>query len=355
MTAWRSPEDAYDDAVLRALPVLTPGLSGLLLVLSGIDATFLAGSDRLVTVGSGLVAVVVLVGGWYAAGRWPLRPGLAHPATAAMLLLGVVVTVVQLVTTDDPTRTTLVLLLVAGSGAALLSLRWLAAFLYLTWGAWGAGAVLVGRSEEWPRYVIAMTFATVLAATVNGLLRRMVRDLAQVRAEAEARAAHDNLTGLANRLGLAMLGAQITEQARRSGDAVHCIFADVVGLNNVNETLGHDAGNDLLCSVAEQLRKVTRSTDVVARWGGDKFCVVGPGPGMPPVELERRLRDSLLTDLSVSDETPVPWITAGGAMLAPWDSGTLDTLLGKADHEMFLRRALRRENPPTAPRRASAE
>jgi hypothetical protein len=41
-------------------------------------------------------------------------------------------------------------------------------------------------------------------------------------------------------------------------------------------------------------------------------------------------------------------VSAGGAMLAPWDSGTLDTLLGKADQEMYLRRAVRREGSPDA-------
>jgi hypothetical protein len=59
--------------------------------------------------------------------------------------------------------------------------------------------------------------------------------------------------------------------------------------------------------------------------------------------------------------TPVPpevWpvlVSAGGAMLAPWDSGTLETLLGKADQEMHLRRSLRREASPATRRSASAD
>lgn len=355
VTTSSAPDEAYDEVVLRAVPWMTSGFAVTLFVLAAINAMFLSGPERLVTAGAAAAAAVVLTAGWFGVQRWVPGPTMAHPVTAAVLLLAVVVSVIQLVVTDDPVHTMLVLLLVAGSGAALLSLRWLAATLYLTWGAWGAGAVFVGHSEEWPRYIVAMTFATGLAAAINAALRRMVRELAHVRAAADASAVRDNLTGLANRQGLAMLGAQITEHARRTGDAVHCIFVDIIGLSTVNEVLGHDAGNELLCAVAESLRKVTRSTDVVARWGGDQFCVVGPGPGMPPAELEKRVRDSLLMDATVPREAWTPWVSAGGAMLAPWDSGTLDTLLGKADHEMFLRRALRRETPGPAPRRASAE
>ena len=91
---------------------------------------------------------------------------------------------------------------------------------------------------------------------------------------------------------------------------------------------------------------------MVARWGGDEFCVVGPGPGHGPLELERRVRETVsLQPPGARVDSGIRKVSAGGAMLAPWDAGSLDTLLGKADQEMYLRRALRREGP-VAPRRA---
>lgn len=351
----RTADETYDDIVRRGAPWLALGLAVLHVCLTAINATFLTGTERLVAVSATATAAVVFAIASVVLRRWPPGPALAHPVTASMVFAVVVVSVIQLVATEDPGQTSHVLLAVAGSGVALLSVRWLAAVLYLTWGAWGAGAVLVGGTDEWPRLVVAMTIATVLAATVNLLLRRVVRELAEVGAAAEASAVRDQLTGLSNRRGLAMVGTQITEHARRTGDAVHCIFVDVVGLDILSERLGTEARDDVLCSAAEGLRLVTRSTDVVARWTGDGFCVVGPGPGMPPVELERRLRDVMLLDPAAPHDVWSPRVSAGGAMLAPWDSGTLDTLLGKADHEMFLRRALRREAPGPAPRPASAE
>jgi diguanylate cyclase (GGDEF)-like protein len=190
---------------------------------------------------------------------------------------------------------------------------------------------------------------------VNHSRRTNVRELADLRAAAEAAAVRDHLTGVANRRGLAMVGSQMVEQARRQGDAVHCIFVDIDGLKRVNDALGPAVGDVVIVAVAEALRSATRGTDIVARWGGDEFCVVGPGPGMAPLELERRVRDGVVLASEVPAEVWPVRVSAGGAMLAPWDSGTLETLLGKADQEMYLRRSLRKEAGALPHRRAAAE
>ena len=344
-------EETYDAAVTAALPKVLAAVAALLVVGSGLQLLMLDGTPRLVlaaTSGAGAVLVGAVT---FAARRYRLPHRLGHAAMSALVLLCAAVGVLQLVLVGEPRHSTAVMLTAVGAGAVLLSLRWLAATLYLVWGGWGVGAFLVGTAADWPPYAVGMCGATALSLAVNHLRRRDVQELASARSAADAAAVRDHLTGLANRRGLAMVGGQMVEQARRQGDAVHCIFVDIDGLKRVNDALGHAAGDEVIVAVAEALRGATRATDVVARWGGDEFCVVGPGAGMAPLELERRVRDGVVLAHDVPVEVWPGRVSAGGSMLAPWDSGTLETLLGKADQEMYLRRSLRKESGALPQRR----
>ena len=348
-------DQTYDAAVAAAVPTLAAGLGGIFALFSVLHVVMLDGTPRLVMVPMAAASALVYAGLALVLRKRRVPDHLAQPLTAGMVLLVVANAVVHLVLVAQPRQSTNVMLVVVGAGAVLLSLRWLLATLYLAWGAWAVGAFMVGSADSWPHYVVGMVSATLLSLVVNHLRRAGVRELAAERAAAEAAAVRDHLTGVANRRGLAMVGAQIVEQARRQGDAVHCIFVDIDGLKQVNDALGHAAGDDVIVAVAEALRSVTRATDIVARWGGDEFCVVGPGPGMPPLELERRVRDSVLLQAPIPEDVWSVSVSAGGSMLAPWDAGTLETLLGKADQEMYLRRSLRAEGRPNPRRPAAAE
>ena len=348
-------EESYDAAVSAAVPVVSAGLCAVSVVLAVEDGLTLGSTDRIVAIATATGVAVLLGLLALVTSRPPLPARWSHLVTCVALVATAVNPVVVMVLTEAPRQSTVLVLAAAAAGAALISLRWLVGTLYLLWGGWTAAALVIGPSREWIHYAVAMALATGLALAVNKVRRSSVRELAAAATAADAAAVRDQLTGLANRRGLAMIGAQIVELARRQGDAAHCIFVEISGLKQVNTRLGNDSGDEVIVAVAEALREVTRATDVVARWGGDEFCVVGPGPGMAPLELERRVRDTVRLHAPVSPEVWPVLVSAGGAMLAPWDSGTLETLLGKADQEMHLRRSLRREASPATRRSASAD
>ena len=219
----------------------------------------------------------------------------------------------------------------------------MAGSIALVWVLWAAAIFAVPVPGGRTPWVSAMVGATVLGIFLGAMRRATVDQLSELLERAERAAVQDDLTGLLNRRGLAMVGEQIVAAARRSGNAVHCVFVDVDGLKDVNDRLGHLAGDRVLLAVSDAVRLSVRGGDVVARWGGDEFCVLGPGPGTAPVDLEKRIV-ARVQELPPEDVPGwLPRVSAGSAMLAPWDDGDLASLLDQADREMYRRRALRRE------------
>lgn len=346
-----APDDAAHEGDVRlTLPVIAGFLA--LTALAAAAAGFVD-DQPVAAVGAAVVAGVLTA---IAVLAWIRRKDLPTPdlVAVAVIMLAAGLGVFGLVVTDQPEWSLSVIVALVAAGSALLTLRWLVAAMYTIWVAWLAGLAAANLSM-WPTpWLIAGASVTAMGAVASVSRRRLSSALYDTSSTAEQAAVRDALTGLVNRRGLSLLGQQIVEAARRTGDAVHCVYIDIDQLRHVNEALGRDSGDDVVVAVADALRSVTRGTDIVARWGGDEFCVIGPGPGMSPVELERRLRERILLSPPVAPDTWDPKVCAGGAMLAPWDSGSLDTLLGKADQEMYLRRALRRGGPRTR-RAADAE
>jgi diguanylate cyclase (GGDEF)-like protein len=201
-------------------------------------------------------------------------------------------------------------------------------------------------SESFTTWVAVLTVAVAGATNLHFARRSGLRHLADAQWALEVEANEDRLTGLAGRRGLDRAFPELLEQARRLSTPVFALFVDVDGLKKVNDTAGHDAGDTVIDVVAESLRRHCRSTDVVCRWGGDEFVVVGLGTGPDPSRFELVVSDHL----SVINPAPDAWsgrVSVGHASLHA-DDAELLVLLGRADDDMYQRRAERQRHPTTA-------
>jgi len=96
-------------------------------------------------------------------------------------------------------------------------------------------------------------------------------------AKVEHIALHDSLTGLPNRILFSQLVSQSLLGARRDERMLAVLFMDLDHFKEINDTLGHDAGDEMLIETAKRLTKCFRASDTISRFGGDEFVALMPG------------------------------------------------------------------------------
>ncbi|MDD9912177.1 MAG: GGDEF domain-containing protein [Alphaproteobacteria bacterium] len=105
-------------------------------------------------------------------------------------------------------------------------------------------------------------------------LQRMLQEQAAVIKDLQRRATEDGLTGLLNRRGFDSALEQTFSDFKRYGRRASLLVLDMDNFKSINDTLGHLAGDALLQHIAELLKHHTRDSDIIARPGGDEFCII---------------------------------------------------------------------------------
>lgn len=152
----------------------------------------------------------------------------------------------------------------------------------------------------------------------------------------EYRAYHDQLTGLANRHLLQDRFELACAQSRRSSQGFALALLDLNGFKQVNDRLGHEAGDALLRSVSVRLKSAVRHGDTVARLGGDEFVLLMPETGaLEPAEMTlARVHASLSRPIQFQNVS-VPVSCCAGLALCPRDGVELDSALRAADMRLY--------------------
>lgn len=148
-------------------------------------------------------------------------------------------------------------------------------------------------------------------------------------------ATHDELTNLPNRTLFMDRMRQAIARARRDGGVFSIFFVDLDNFKIVNDSLGHQAGDDLLREVGRRLRDCVRASDTVARFGGDEFALLVEDAAADDAELTaRRIAEALARPVEIQGKS-VYASASMGICLFPEDGSDADTLLKNADAAMY--------------------
>jgi diguanylate cyclase (GGDEF)-like protein len=193
-----------------------------------------------------------------------------------------------------------------------------------------------------PAYYTTAMIGTLAVAVSTGVMIYLARRINTMEIEIRDLSLRDALTDLYNLRGFRLLAEQGLRVARRLDEPFSVLYIDIDNLKSTNDTLGHQAGSDLLVELAEILKSSFRETDIVGRIGGDEFAVAGQFSEAHIAQAAHQLQVSAEVANRRHSQAPVLSFSVGCVTLKPSDQETLDDLLARADQAMYSEKRRRK-------------
>jgi diguanylate cyclase (GGDEF)-like protein/PAS domain S-box-containing protein len=172
---------------------------------------------------------------------------------------------------------------------------------------------------------------------------RDVTAIKAVQVELEQHSIVDELTGLYNRRGFHALAERQLKVCTRGQKKAALLFADLNGLKQINDRLGHPSGDAVLQLAARALTSAFRDSDIVARLGGDEFVVLAADADESSIDTLRRRLHEQVDALNAEESRPFALsMSVGASVYDPLAPTTVDELVGFADARMYEEKARRR-------------
>jgi diguanylate cyclase (GGDEF)-like protein len=198
---------------------------------------------------------------------------------------------------------------------------------------------LTGWSSVIPWLVFALV--TILGVLLVLLFARSIADrarLTKLSATMRRTAQTDSLTGLNNRRALTEQLMRAAARARRHDEPLSVLMVDLDRFKQTNDTFGHDAGDQVLCTIADCMRDVLRGGDIYGRWGGDEFLVAlaltdEAGARVTGERLREAARAVELDAIGLPDGIPLSFGVASGVHTSPTE------LIREADAALYADKA----------------
>jgi diguanylate cyclase (GGDEF)-like protein len=181
--------------------------------------------------------------------------------------------------------------------------------------------------------IVTMPVAAVLGEVLSWTSHR-ARTLTNAEVQ---RRLHDPLTGLANRTLLSIRLDHALARVRRTPDSLAVLFVDLDHFKHVNDTYGHNAGDDVLIETAMRLQTIARPSDTIARIGGDEFVLLFEDvPGADAAaDIAQRLLDVFRTPFPIDADTEVSVTPSIGIAFSVDGAETAESLLQNADLALY--------------------
>nr|WP_320147772.1 GGDEF domain-containing protein [uncultured Anaeromusa sp.] len=220
-------------------------------------------------------------------------------------------------------------LLPVGLASWQLGLAWGRNIAFLAVAAWGMADWLDDYVYKlpWGVYWASVNHAIffLAVAEVTGRLRLAYQMI-------ERSAFYDALTGLYNRRAFFTMAEKEIQRSRRYGHSLTVCYIDVDHFKQVNDTRGHEAGDQLLCEIGAVLAELVRQSDIVARLGGDEFALLLPETDRAAQSVLERLRERLQQRM---DAAGWPVTFSVGAVTCQQSPPSIDDLVQYADALMY--------------------
>jgi len=205
--------------------------------------------------------------------------------------------------------------------------------------AWVANAALIALAVPAAETYLDRSIALRVAATLSGVgvfSAIFVRLISVQQAALEALAVTDALTGLHNRTLLSSTLEQAMEQARRSDTPMSLLALDLDGFKQINDTMGHAAGDAVLCGIADVLSERVRRSDRAFRLGGEEFLVFLYGTAE---EQARKVAEELRVAVESRALAPGRTVTVSVGVAALADDSDWEQWLKRCDENLYAAKA----------------
>lgn len=203
----------------------------------------------------------------------------------------------------------------------------------------------IRRTEENARRLeegIPFDEASMSEDELGRLERMLVRSgtrVVELQAELRRQATVDPLTRLTNRRGFLPMAEHQLAIAKRTHQPVALLFADLDGLKSVNDSKGHAMGDSMITEAAYVMRQTFRASDLIARMGGDEFCILFAAGTESEAEAVISRMEATIGDRNAQEGRPFTLsVSTGLAFFDPERPCSLDTLISEADTRMYTRK-----------------